>query len=292
MSAVCRNRKCGRPTGEFLCSDCTSVLADVLEGVPWLLEQLAVTALRLDRVNSGLRAGKRPDRPLPFNPEAAELHASLDNSITTWVRHLCESRGIGYVPVGYVAAAFMGPLPRGGRRVPVDYVETSAGTARWLLEHVDAVRLDEAGGDIFREITGLAEASLAAINPPPGLVFRGPCPTLLRTSKHGQAAECGTALYADRELQFIVCDRCNVRHDVSLLEQQLLARIGAQVFELGDLLRVLRELGNPIPRGTVASWISRGQLKAQQHNGGRPLYRVDDARRLRNLASHLKGSTA
>ncbi|MFD6357926.1 MerR family transcriptional regulator [Nocardia tengchongensis] len=308
MSAVCRNRKCGRPTDGFLCTDCVSALETCLDGVPWLLDQLAVTELRLDRVNAGLRTGKRPDRPMPFNTDAADLHAALGNSITSWVRHMCESRGIDYVPVGYLPAAFVGPIRPGERRVPADFVDTAAGAARWLQVHVESVRLDESAGVIFRDITRLAETALAAINPPPVPGFRGPCPTLVRISEHVKPIECGELLYIDDAAStvyssntsgddvdaatFITCPRCNIRHDVAKLEQQLLARIGNQLFELPDLLRVLRELGQPIPRGTVASWISRGQLQPQRHDGGRPLYRLDDVRRLRTLTAHPKGSTA
>ncbi|MFD9614880.1 hypothetical protein ACFWWS_36495, partial [Streptomyces sp. NPDC059083] len=267
-----------------LCSDCTTELADALDGVPWLLEQLAVTELRQDRVSRGLRTGSRPEQPLPFDPDVAAIRAELDNAVTGWARHIAETRGVRG-PSGSAGAA-----------------------ALWLGMHVAAVRLDEAAGEIHREITRLAEAALAAINPPPVPGFRGPCPTLLRTLQHEKPVECGEPLYVDAEAstvyssntsgadvdiaKFITCPRCNVRHDVAKLEQELLVRIGKQVFELPDLLRVLRELGQPIPRGTVVSWISRGQLKPRGHDGGRQLYRLDDVRRLRTLTSHPKGSTA
>ncbi|MEU6582831.1 hypothetical protein [Nocardia sp. NPDC046763] len=269
------------------------MLADVLDGVPWLLEQLAVTEARLDRVNTGLRAGKRPDRPMPFDQTAADLLDALANGVTGWVRHLCESRGIDYVPVGYLPGQFVGPLRLGERRVPADFVDTAPGTARWLRLHVESVRLDPAAGALFRELTSLAESALVAINPPPVLGFRGPCPTLVRMSEHAKPVECAHRLYADPEQPFVICERCGVRHDVAKLEQQLLARIGTELFELPKLLGVLRELGQPIPRGTVASWISREQLRPRAYRSGdqivkdrqnttdKPLYQLDDARRLR-----------
>ncbi|MFE3229321.1 hypothetical protein [Nocardia sp. NPDC059228] len=252
--------------------------------MPWLLEQLAVTELRQDRVSRGLRTGSRPEQPLPFDPDVAAIRVELDNAVTGWARHIAETRGV--------------PGPSG----------SAADAAQWMGVHVMAVRLDEAAGEIHREITRLAEVALVAINPPPMPEFRGPCPTLVRISEHVKPIECGEMLYIDDAAStvyssntsggdvdvatFITCPRCNVRHDVAKLEQHLLATLGKKMFELPDLLRVLRELGQPIPRGTVVSWISRGQLKPRRHEGDRPLYRLDDVRRLRTLTTHPKGSTA
>ncbi|KZM70770.1 hypothetical protein [Nocardia terpenica] len=254
----CRNRRCARPCAEFLCASCAEELAAALDGVPWLLDELAVTELRQDRVSRGLRSGSRPVAPLPFHPAAAELHATLTNGITTWARHLAESRGIA------------GPVGDG------------SDAARWLADNIMAVRLDEAAGQIHAEITHAVHAALVVINPPPQLVYRGPCPTIIGQASSHRPRECERPLYAEAGELFVNCPACGVRHDVVRLEQQLLARIGGRMFEIPDLVRVLRELGEPVPRGTIVSWVHRGQLRAVAHSAaGKPLYRLDDARKRR-----------
>ncbi|WP_063039691.1 hypothetical protein [Nocardia pseudovaccinii] len=305
MTAICRNRQCGRPCGDFLCWDCIGELDDCLEGIPWLLEQLAVTEQRLDRVSTGLRSGATPTAPLLFDERAADLLSALTNSLTTWTRHLCESRGIEYVPVGgdYIGNRFVGPPRRGQRRVPADFVDTINGVALWLHEHSMSVRLDEAAGQIHADITRAVAAGMVIINPPPMLAYRGPCPAML-VSGLGPTRECGFPLYAERDELDVTCVRCKSVYRSAKLEQHLLARIGGRLFEVPELIGVLRELNEPVPRGTIASWISRGQLVPRGWQSGdrvvmqrqvktdRALYRLDDARKLRAQATQARGSTA
>lgn len=304
MSAECRNQQCGRPCGDFLCWDCLGELAAALENVPWLLDQLAVTELRLDRVSSGLRAGRRPDRPLPFNERAAGAHSALGSTVTTWVRHLCEHRGIEYVPVGYVHADLVGPPRPGERRVPPGYVDTAQDAARWLYAHVLSVRLDEAAGLIHRDITHAVEAGITLINPRVSAVYRGPCPAVVGTNSAGRPIECSIPLYSDRDDDFVTCPWCDTRHDVDKLESRLLVRVGGKLFTEAQLVRVLRELGEAIPRGTIASWIARDQIRprawlhgeqvvaAPINPGDRPMYRLDEVRKLRGTIPRTGGTTS
>lgn len=289
----CRAHRCGRPCAEFLCGACTDELADALDMMPWLLEQLAVTELRQDRISRGLHTGSRPDRPLLFNPDAAERRSDAVNSLTTWARHLCESRGIEYMPLGYQPREFLGPLRAGDRRLPAGFVDTPEGVARWLGEHVTSVRLDEAAGTLHDEITQIVTTGLIVINPPPMLVYRGPCPRIIGRTSDARAIGCMTPLYADRADLFVTCPHCDTLHDVARLEQRLLAAVGHRMFTVPDLVRVLHELGEPVLRGTVAQWIHRGKLRARGRNEcGKPLYRLDDVRKLRMSAPKSKGSTA
>jgi hypothetical protein len=237
--------------------------------VPWLLEQLQVTELRQDRISRGLRTGSRPVAPLLFNPDAGDVRVALVNAVTTWARHIAEAR------------QRRGP---GGSAEVAEY---------WLGEYIGAVRLDEAAGEIYGEITRAVAAGLVAINPAPMLTYRGPCPTIVGRTPQARAISCALPLYADRAEPFVICPNCGIRHDVARLEQRLLAHIGGRTFGVRELVRVLRELGEPVPRGTIVSWIHRGQLRARgRSEDGKPLYRLEDARKLRSRAPQARGSTA
>ncbi|MFI5542037.1 hypothetical protein ACIA5H_37310, partial [Nocardia sp. NPDC051900] len=139
----CRNPHCRRSCNEFLCSECAEQLVDALDRVPWLLEELAVTELRQDRVSRGLRTGRAPRSPLLFDPKSSDLRRALANSVTTWARHIAETRGVRL-------------------RASED-----AAAAEWLAEHITAVRLDEAAGELHRDITRAVAAALALINARP-----------------------------------------------------------------------------------------------------------------------------
>lgn len=314
----CTNPRCRRTCAEFLCAECGEQLLAALDRVPWLLDELAVTELRQDRVSRGLRTGRAPRSPLLFDPTSGELRAALINTITTWARHLCESRGIEYVPEGYVSRRFVGPLRWPHRHAPTGIADIPDKLAAWLGDHLMSVRLDDAAGELYRDVTRSVAAGLELINARPRQIFRGPCPTVVGRTSAGAAVECGTPLYADAVAEiayssatdddrpspaaFVTCPRCGVLHDTTRLESRLLSKSDALVFDVPSLVRILRELGEPLSRGTIVSWISRGKLApaAWQHDGrtvarrqddtDKPLYRLGAVRKLR--ADGSRGKTA
>ncbi len=256
----CRNIRCRAACAEFLCATCGIELSTWLDEVPWLIEQLAVTELRRDRISRGLRTGSAPVQPLPFDDAAADLRAAVESTVITWTRHLCESHGL--------------TCP----------ARTAGQAARWMSRHVVTIRHDEAAGEIHRDIRRQTKAAVRAINPPEAAVYRGPCPSRIGRD------DCAAPIYGPPEDRTVVCATCGAEHDVARLEARLLARIGGSEFSIRDLVLVLRELGQPVPRGTIASWISRGQLRRRGTGDGEPVYRLDDVRKLR--AANPKGSTA
>lgn len=286
----CRNRKCGRPTDVFLCQECGDQLVAALDRVEWLDDELSVTELRQDRVSRGLRSGRAPRSPLLFDPTAGELRARLVNSVNTWARHIAETRR---VRVGWPAA-------------------------EWLADNIDAVRLDEAAGELYRDITRDVAAGLALINAAERTIYRGPCPTVVGRTASGAPVECATPLYADAEAEiayssstdtdrqspaaWVTCPNCGVLHDTARLEARLLARSDHLAFDVPSLVRILRELGEPVLRNTIDQWIRRGKLTpaAWRHDGrtvarqradtDKPLYRLGAVRKLRAAGS--RGKTA
>ncbi len=105
MSALCS--VCGAPTGDgaYLCGNDAAKLRRALvslgiaekdrrgEPMPTLAEELELVVRRETRFVT--RVGSRSTgSPLPYNPTGAELAWVLQNTLTTWVRLVCEERGL------------------------------------------------------------------------------------------------------------------------------------------------------------------------------------------------------
>ena len=104
MSANCTrcSRKC---PDAFLCHGCCDDLVDLLTGLavggplrsgrwsrPWLVS-LEDAALGHTRLGESQRHGTDKNSPLPFSESASTLLGSVTGMLSTWVRHVCETRG-------------------------------------------------------------------------------------------------------------------------------------------------------------------------------------------------------
>lgn len=107
----------------FLSRDQQADLVDLLDQVPGLCEDLAITTCRQDRLTpkAPMGSGKGDDtQPLPYNPNASDAAQHLHWQIAIWAREVCESRGIDY-----------------------DGADTTPGVARWLSRHVVSLAMTE-----------------------------------------------------------------------------------------------------------------------------------------------------
>ena len=105
MPATCR--RCSRPSPDaFLCRSCCDDLRELLTGMavgtplrsgrfsrPWLVS-LEDAALGHTRLGESQRHGTDKNSPLPFSESASALLSNVTNMLTTWVRHMCETRGV------------------------------------------------------------------------------------------------------------------------------------------------------------------------------------------------------
>ncbi|QGX08247.1 hypothetical protein EEW87_16375 [Janibacter melonis] len=73
--------RCSRPIQDdgAICWTCARSAADDLVTLRWLVDELDVTASRQSRVGTGGGGGRRggAERPLPFDPRASELRATI-----------------------------------------------------------------------------------------------------------------------------------------------------------------------------------------------------------------------
>jgi hypothetical protein len=75
--------------------------------------------------------------------------------------------------------------------------------ARYLLEHMPAVRRHEAAGDIHREVTAAVRRAWVVIDNPPPRVYGGPCPV------------CRTDLLTAPGRPQVTCTGCGTTHDIA-----------------------------------------------------------------------------
>ena len=133
-------------------------LVTLLREIPELVEDLTVTLTRQDRLGKrGAMRGSGDDtQPLPVNIDASDVADDLHNTLSTWARHVCETRGVEYWPAMFTHRfGFIGPLRANERRMPVplsDYRESIMGYARWLDRNVIALAMTEGAFEAFDEI--------------------------------------------------------------------------------------------------------------------------------------------
>lgn len=105
------------------------------------------------------------------NLAARDLLDEAWNELTTWARHLIESRG-----------ADDKTLPR---------MLTPRTLADWLADRVQSLRYDEAGKEAHRRLIAVRHKLLRAVDRSPSRVYAGPC-----DGKDDNGQRCGRPLYA------------------------------------------------------------------------------------------------
>ncbi|MCR8695570.1 hypothetical protein NWP13_23860 [Rhodococcus pyridinivorans] len=72
-------------------------LIELLDQIPALVEDLAITIAKQDRMSSGPKIANGSDeQPLPFDENAAQAADELNHELARWVRHTCEQRHLTY----------------------------------------------------------------------------------------------------------------------------------------------------------------------------------------------------
>lgn len=141
----------------YLPRDQQDALVELLATIPTLVEDLAVTLTRQDRIGSSIRTGRgSDDQPLPYSIHASDAADLLHDTLAAWVRHVTEQRAL--------------PSPQRN---------DTLGLARWLTRWIVALALtpgaDEAPGEIRHAI---AQARRACDKPREKRVHRPPEETL------------------------------------------------------------------------------------------------------------------
>lgn len=312
--------RCDAQAQQYLCRDCTRQTRATLRGLPRLLRYLAGSAVGQTRLgdigrHTPYRSRHELDgeselashiEPLPegetdlyearrareraalrkllaaggVNERASTLHGDIVNMLTTWIRDICETRGMDWAKT--VAIDFIGPLQPGHWRAP-DLVDADpTGLCAWLSRHTDAIANHPAADEFCDELDQRVGQTLRIINRPRTQLYCGLCPTEL-TDNYGQRI-CNRELIAHRGDLEVQCPACKATHSVEQLCDRAADTVNDRSFTVEELMdtvlpMIVRE---DIPLRTMQHWIATGKLVPVGYNRDAvPRFLLSDVRKLR-----------
>jgi hypothetical protein len=138
------------------------------------------------------------------NASASTRLEIVGNTLTTWVRDMCESRGVDLPP----------QLAKGNRTG----IATCLGCARWLSVNLGAILVGEDAGRFLAEMRSAVGAIERTVNRPIGWKWLGPCPQWIE-ARH---AICGRELKARSDAIEVTCRDCRQTHNCDRLQLLLI----------------------------------------------------------------------
>ncbi|WP_144419562.1 hypothetical protein [Rhodococcus sp. ARP2] len=264
---------------------------------------MTITRARLDRMSSGSVAGKSAETALPIRldkfdrrPTAKPLD-NLTNEVVTWARVVAEQCGQEKDLYGALSGIGLRQLVHNNRQRRRDPASLSVEgaldvelAALWLADCAGYLAWLPAIAEMHDAITDVIAHCRRVIDRQPQLTYKGPCPQVCYDEER-QPFTCSADLYVERGEDYVSCPRCWTHHRVRELELTMMRAVNDQLFTIAEIERLLRELGEPIPLGTLYSWHSRKALEPRawrQADGTNtkfwmrrsdpPLFRLGDAR--------------
>jgi hypothetical protein len=294
---TCSVPSCDRPAPDnaYICPKHTESFERDLGDAPALMGELATTQARQDRTGErGLGRTVRASEPIPFNDSAGHDLRSMQNTFTTWARHVSEERGIELPcpprpPAGPRCAArcvhTSCALMREADRLADRWPAPGAVAARFLLGHgnVEWIRHRPEAMEIYDELRHAVWSARRAVDSAEPRWYAGQCGAetltalLLAMAFGGEADRCPTELYARPGASSITCPTCDTVH-VAKERQRWLVASAADAQAHAELIsRGARALGKKITAAMVRGYAFRGRiLERGTDSAGRPLYRFGD----------------
>ena len=278
-STICRTPGCTRPSGDaFVCAPCADDLEMCLGDVPKLVEDLQVMEARQVRMNRNQPRRKRVENSkwdhlvadsedatgirkpggrilaaagynrTPYNAQASDRLAYLTSTLVAAVRMLTAQRGL-----------------------PVPSLDGPATISRWLLARVQAVVMDEAGGDIVADVKREHARAMHTIDCPPDLTYIGLCD------------ECRAPMHADESKAEYRCRDCSAEYVVADRLEAQQAKVRGSLLSLREIAELsVSQLGRKITLKQLEGLVRRDRLKPAGHRPGNgrheqiALYRAAD----------------
>lgn len=301
-------KRCSRKTDLFLCSTCVGNLRQKLHDLPWWLDRLMETSLGQARMGDQGRRSKRrnvlhgddsiashiepfprdSDRPATKGDHEARRRAALrhalsavrvntrasdelqriHNTLTRWVKDLCETRGL--------------ELPQ---------LNTAAAMAKWLERHAASVAHQEDATILCDDVEDMTRNAERIVNRPVPPMIIGPCVTdpapdevlAKRIEAGDRETRCNRALEANKGATEVTCTQCKEVHDVEEVLAQNLDALDDQIFTVRDLVDwVLPRLDEAVPQRTLERWILGSQIEVRGFSAsGAQMVLLGDVRKVR-----------
>ena len=290
---------CARPVGDtaYVCSPCADKMrADLLRIVD-LAGEVEGAILKL--VRYGGSGGGSGERPVPFDDKRAERAAAVGNTISTWARHIAESRGLTVElpdkpkPVGPLcyhgqALPLLNPAKPPCPHLSCVEIRTRrahlgvAVAAAWLAEHdqLEWLRHQQEAAEAFGDLREAAREVERIVDRPRDRWYAGPCWGELPVDE-GEAGEperCMVELYAAPGAKTVRCRECGNVYDAESRKQWLLDEARDALVHAELMARALTALGiEDVTPARVRGMARHGRLMAKGTNqAGDPTYRVGD----------------
>lgn len=288
---ICATPRCGEPAIDaVICWRCHDQLRDDLreiagqDGQPGLVDELLVTmTMQAESDRAGYTLAE-PDldhegtdepiatTPLPYDPGAGEALRALHAELSTWCRHLIESRW-PYPIHADGHYRYFAPEPQLGavhgpwRPLPSYPRDEPKALARWLLEHLASIRQDEAGGELVEAIAQRVKRARPSLDPIAELEYLGPCIHCDCDTKRCRGGHPEpTDLYVPRGVRQARCPICGASWPVEARRVWLLDQARPVLLTATEATRALAGLledtlaGRPLTASMIRNWGARGRL--------------------------------
>ncbi len=311
-------RRCARKCELFICSTCVDNLRTQLYDLRWWLDRLMESVVGQVKLSDGGRRTSRRDvlhgddslashiakfpnenevdlRKARRQRERIALHNALaigrvngrasdeydriNNTLSTWIRDICETRGL--------------ETPK---------LNTATAMAWWLAKNVTAIAAQESAAECCEDIAVAIKHVERIVNRPTPPRAIGPCITdpapdevlEKRRDAGDYSTRCNLELTAAHKAKSVTCPQCKITHaDVEAVVDQNIAEMGETNMTIRMLVDVvLPRLNEVVPQRTLEQWIKRGWLEVRGHDpAGAQMVRLNDVRDLRaSRPRHKKAS--
>ena len=277
-------QSCSAPAALAICSRCTEELKANLTSLyrgpevngrntAGLIDALTDVVLKQTRMSEGNGHRQKGDeRPDPFEPDtekgkqtaqgrAAILLISANNTLSTIVRDLCESRGIDVMRAFRVVPhGFVGPLMPGWSRAQRAWEPSMVEMVEWLVAAVHAIACDESAGQWYADIDRLVRSIERAVDRPVRYELLGMCATQLEGNK-----PCDTALMAREDAIEVRCPKCRTVRRCDIVRRMGQSEARKALITWPKLLETNR--GQPdgwrVSERTLRDWKASGVLRVR-----------------------------
>lgn len=237
------NGTCGRHIIDtaYVCAVCSNRVANRLNDTAELYAEMTIAIARLARFGDPVRFSVG-ERPLPYNLDASRGAATVDNTITTWARHIANERGL--------------PGPHRGTNI-----------MHWLARQCDWLRYRQEAAEALDELDYAARLIMQVIDSPTPYWYAGRCDN------------CGEGLYARTGAETVNCrtEGCYATYGAKDRKAWLLDYANDSLATAAEIARFVSAMrGEMVTASMIRGLAHRGRIIPHGVVNRAPTYRVGD----------------
>lgn len=214
---------------------------------------------------TGAGTSGKPGSTLPIDLGATARLDAVTGSLTTWVRHVAEERGVN---LREIHARGISRLSRG--RVGVDHVEglknDLSGSALWLADHCEWMRHRSEVREFARDIDASTRIMRGLARGPAAHRYLGPCGADLSLftieTGIGNGSICDGDIYGIDGAPTGRCRTCGAHHSQAERLKELAALTEGRAYRAAHIAHAYG-----IPVKSIRTWARRGKLRSWWFDG-------------------------